>query len=119
VQFFTVELSGPATINHSAVEVPSPFPSTPYIFPSQAQNPVGSAISSQLWSTGRVPNVPDSNEICFSQVFTVPNTTGVFEFGDFDYFNLANARDVLVVSNTGARTHARLMPLGLLIRRGR
>jgi hypothetical protein len=33
---------------------------------------------------------------CFSQTFTL--TVGTFYFGDYDYYNLTNMRDVLVVT---------------------
>lgn len=97
LQFVNAE-AGSSPIFHSAVGFPSgAFPSVPYSFPVAAQKPVGTAISTALWSTGRVAPSPDGGiTFCFSQQFTLQ--TGTFYFGDFDYYNLSNMRDVIVVA---------------------
>jgi hypothetical protein len=93
VQFVNGESSGPAPINHSAVGFPgaTSFPAAPYTFPIGTSQQLGSAISTLQWSTGRLQPLA-----CFSQTFTV--STGTYYFGDLDYYNLDNTRDVLVVS---------------------
>jgi hypothetical protein len=92
IQFVNGEDSGPTPILHSAAGFSgSLFPPIPYSFPSSVQTAVGNAItSSGAWSTGRL------NSICFSQPFTV--AAGTYYFGDLDYYNLTNMRDVIVVS---------------------
>jgi hypothetical protein len=92
IQFVNGENSGPTTILHSAVGFPAvSFPNPPFAFPAGTSQPLGSAISSLQWSTGRLQPLP-----CFSQTFTV--SPGTYFFGDLDYYNLTNMRDVLVVS---------------------
>lgn len=80
---------------HSAVGFKgSSFPPTPYTFPSPAASPVATGVStSSLWSTGRV-DAPVSQQ-CYSQTFTL--SAGTYYFGDLDYYNLSNVRDVLIV----------------------
>ncbi len=97
VQFANIE-AGATPIFHSAVGFPgASFPPVPYTFPAAAQRPVGTAITSALWSTGRVAPSPDGGvSFCFSQQFTLQN--GTWYFGDLDYYNLANMRDVIVVA---------------------
>jgi hypothetical protein len=93
IQFVNGENSGPTTILHSAVGFPGAvsFPAPPYTFPAGTSQPLGSAISSLQWSTGRLQPLA-----CFSQTFTV--SPGTYFFGDLDYYNLTNTRDVIVVS---------------------
>ncbi|MGA8474902.1 MAG: hypothetical protein WB681_07510 [Candidatus Cybelea sp.] len=50
--------------------------------------------TSKLWSTGRI-EAPVSQQ-CYSQTFTL--TPGIYYFGDLDYYNLSNFRDVLIVA---------------------
>jgi hypothetical protein len=98
VQFYNAELSlsGP---NHSAVGFPTAaFPSVPYTFPAAAATQTGTTFSSG-WSTGRIPDV--GTGVCFSQAFTVPSS-GTYYFGDIDFYNLTNFRDVIVVSTAAA-----------------
>ncbi len=71
------------------------FPAVPYAFPSADASQIGTAIGT-TWSTGRIPI--NGVGICFSQTFTVPSS-GVFAFGDLDFYNLNNMRDVIVVSS--------------------
>jgi len=80
---------------HSAVGFKgNSFPPTPYTFPSPAASPVATGVSTgSLWSTGRI-DAPVSQQ-CYSQAFTLP--AGTYYFGDLDYYNLSNVRDVLIV----------------------
>jgi hypothetical protein len=100
LQFTNVDTGG---AQHSAVGFKgSAFPRIPYTFPSAAASPVATAVStSTLWSTGRV-NAPTYQQ-CYSQAFTL--TAGTYYFGDLDYYNLSNFRDVLIVGTPapGAR----------------
>ena len=91
VQFVNVDNLDPVHI-HSAVglTVAPPFPTPIYSFPPATQNALGSTINSTQWSTGRL------SAVCFSQTFTL--APGTFYFGDFDYYNSSNTRDVIVVS---------------------
>jgi hypothetical protein len=67
----------------------------PYTFPSAAASPVATAVSTgSLWSTGRV-DAPTYQQ-CYSQAFTL--AAGTYYFGDLDYYNLSNFRDVLIVA---------------------
>jgi hypothetical protein len=93
IQFTNVDTGGVA---HSAVGFKgNRFPAVPYPFPSAAASPVATAVSTgSLWSTGRV-NPPTYSQ-CYSQVFTL--TAGTYYFGDLDYYNLSNFRDVLIVA---------------------
>ena len=81
---------------HSAVGfIGNAFPRVPYTFPSAAASPVATAVSSSsLWSTGRV-SAPTYQQ-CYSQAFTL--TAGTYYFGDLDYYNLSNFRDMLIVA---------------------
>jgi len=54
----------------------------------------GTTLSSG-WSTGRIPI--NGVGICFSQAFTLP-FSGTYYFGDLDFYNLTNMRDVIVIS---------------------
>jgi|HubBroStandDraft_1064217.scaffolds.fasta_scaffold137137_3 hypothetical protein len=78
----------------------SGFPATPHTFPSGTQNPIGTAISSGTWSTGLMSAAVST--ACFSQTFTLPTVTGnsqaVIYFGDYNRYNYATARDVIVVT---------------------
>lgn len=98
VQFVNGETTGPNTIIHSAVGFPNAtsFPPVPYTFPVAVVQPIGNAISPLQWSSGRLSPLP-----CFSQPLTV--STGTYYFGDLDYFNLTNTRDVIVVSSSAKR----------------
>jgi hypothetical protein len=40
--------------------------------------------------------------VSFSQAFTVP-ASGMFYFGDIDFYNLTNTRDVIVALSTAAQ----------------
>lgn len=109
IQFANLEplpASTPQIINHSAVELPVAFPTPGYTFSPLAQNPIGSQISSQLWSTGQVTQDLVNNAICYSQPFTLPAGPGVYPFGDLTYFGLSNMRDVIVVSASAPIHHA-------------
>jgi hypothetical protein len=93
LQFTNVDSGGAL---HSAVGFKgSSFPPTPYTFPSGAASPTATGVStSSLWSTGRV-DTPASQQ-CYSQTFTL--NAGTYYFGDLDYYNLSNFRDVLIVA---------------------
>lgn len=96
VQFYNAEPAATAP-SHSAVGfVTAAFPAAPYAFPSADGSAIGSAIGAN-WSTGRIPI--NGVGICFSQTFTVPSS-GVYYFGDLDFYNLTNMRDVIIVSST-------------------
>lgn len=92
IQFVNGENTGPATIVHSAAGFSTAsFPAIPFTFPAILQAQVGNAITnSGSWSSGRL------NPICFSQPLTA--SPGTYYFGDLDYYNLSNMRDVIVVS---------------------
>jgi hypothetical protein len=97
VQFTNVDA---AADNHSAVAFPqaSSFPSIPYTFPSAAASPsANTTIGSGTWSTGEIPSASLSGTYvqCFSQTFTLK--PGTYYFGDYDDYNDALMRDVLVV----------------------
>jgi hypothetical protein len=93
LQFTNVDTAG---ASHSAVGFKGEaFPAVPYAFPQPAASPTGSAVSTKtLWSTGRV--APSVSQQCYSQTFAL--TPGVYYFGDLDYYNLSNSRDVLIVA---------------------
>lgn len=95
VQFVNADTSGPAAIVHSAVGFPAAtqFPVVPFVFPASTVGDIGSAISSTQWSTGRIA------ADCYSQPLTV--VPGTFYFGDYDYYNSINMRDVIVVTSAG------------------
>jgi len=92
VQFVNADTFGPAPIMHSAVGFPAAtqFPAVPFTFPASTVAAVGSDISSTQWSTGRIA------ADCYSQPLTL--VPGTFYFGDYDYYNSINMRDVIVVS---------------------
>ncbi len=98
LQFTNVDSGG---AQHSAVGFKGDsFPSVPYTFPSPAASPVATAVSTTtLWSTGRVD--AGISEQCYSQTFTLKART--YYFGDLDYYNLSNFRDVLIVATPAAR----------------
>ena len=98
VQFINVESSGPQPIFHSAVGLGkvTAFPSPTVSFSPQAAQPEGSSITTGTWSTGRVPPPSALTGFCFSQPFTL--SPGTYFFGDLDYYNTANMRDVIIVS---------------------
>lgn len=93
LQFVNVDSGGAL---HSAVGFKgNRFPPAPYTFPSAAASPVATAVSTgTLWSTGRIN--PPIYQQCYSQTFTLK--PGVYYFGDLDYYNLSNFRDVLIVA---------------------
>ncbi len=96
VQFYNAEPAATAP-SHSAVGFSTAsFPAVPYAFPSADASAFATVIGAS-WSTGRIPI--NGVGICFSQAFTVPSS-GVYYFGDLDYYNLTNMRDVIVVSST-------------------
>jgi len=96
VQFYNAEPAATAP-SHSAVGFSTAsFPAVPYTFPGVDATAFGSTIGAS-WSTGRIPI--NGVGICFSQTFTVPSS-GVYYFGDIDFYNLTNMRDVIVVSST-------------------
>lgn len=92
LQFTNVDTAGAL---HSAVGFKGEsFPQTPYTFPSAAASPTATGVStSSLWSTGRV--AATVSQQCYSQTFSL--TAGTYYFGDLDYYNLSNFRDVLIV----------------------
>jgi hypothetical protein len=106
LQFVNVDNAGYV---HSAVGFTTKeFPPTPYTFPTAAASPTGASISSKsLWSTGRVAAQMGSTQ-CYSQTFTL--STGHYYFGDYDFYNLSNVRDVLIVATPGAIGAKTLLP---------
>jgi hypothetical protein len=106
LQFTNVDDGG---AEHSAVGFQgSAFPRVPYTFPSAAASPVASAVSrTTLWSTGRIESGVSAQ--CYSQTFTL--SPGTYYFGDLDYYNLSNFRDVLIVG-TPAPDRIRRNPRG-------
>jgi hypothetical protein len=90
----------------------SGFPPIPFTFPSGSQNPIGTAIGSSTWSTGRL-RIAVTNA-CFSQTFTLPQVSGTNSvtayFGDFDRYNFGPFpfRNVIVV--TAPAAHAKRRP---------
>jgi hypothetical protein len=111
VQFANID----ADIAYSAVGFgTTAFPKVPYTFPNGTQNPIGRAIGSNQWSTGRIPPASSfSGQLCYSQQFTLPGAGGASTvtafFGDYDRYNLTGGtfRDVIVVSNTAPQSHVR------------
>jgi len=108
VQFANVDSFSPTPILHSAIGFPdaSVFPAVPYAFPTSG--PVGSTIGSSLWSTGII-SPGNSSSVCYSAAFTV--APGTYLFGDFDYYNLALVRGVLVVTASTNSHRRAAMPL--------
>jgi hypothetical protein len=104
LQFVNVDSSGSV---HSAVGFSTKaFPPTPYTFPTADVAPVGSTIGSKTaWSTGRVEATSGSEEQCYSQTYAL-TAAGSYYFGDYDYYNLSNVRDVVVVATPGASGQA-------------
>jgi hypothetical protein len=96
IQFFNADNASTTTPLHSAVGLPqanppaSPFPAIPYSFPLAMQQPMGLTITTVPWSSGRL--TPG----CYSQQFTLSH--GIFLFGDYDYYDLINMRDVMTVN---------------------
>ena len=86
--------------NHAAASLPGPLfpPPTPDPFPSNADQEIGTSISSSPWSTGIV--APANAVFCFSQAFTTP-MTGTFLFGEPATYFATNTRDVLEVTAVG------------------
>jgi hypothetical protein len=109
IQFVNVDV----TISDSAVGFgTTKFPAYPYTFPPGTQNPIGKAIGSSQWSTGRIQPVNSLGTFCYSQQFTLPSSGTVAYFGDFDNFNLTfgSFRGVIVVSNSAPQSHRRRRP---------
>jgi hypothetical protein len=106
LQFTNVDTGG---AEHSAVGfLGSRFPPVPYTFPSAAASPQATAVSTgTLWSTGRIN--PPVYQQCYSQTFTLK--PGVYYFGDLDYYNLSNFRDVLIVATSAPNAAQRRVPL--------
>lgn len=84
---------------------PSPAVTPTPIFTSGAQSPIGSSISTALWSTGRVP-ASATDTLCYSQSFTTP-VQGTYAFGDYDYYLATNMRDVIIVTSTATQSQKR------------
>jgi hypothetical protein len=110
VQFVNVDPANSDGSNgnvHSAVGFPAQaFPATAYAFPA-AHAPIGTTFSTTtLWSTGDLPSTAAAP--CYSQVFTVP-ASGVYYFGDIDYYNTLGMRDVLVVSSNAPTVRGRAL----------
>jgi hypothetical protein len=111
VQFQNID----ADIAYSAVGFgTTAFPKVPYVFPNGTQNPIGNAIGSTQWSTGRIqPASSFTGATCYSQQFTLPRVGGganvVAYFGDYDRYNLTGGtfRDVIVVTNSAPQSHRR------------
>ena len=102
VQFTNVDpptSSGENGISHSAAGLQSSaFPPTPHAFPTGAFVATAATFSdSTIWSTGEVPS--ESSSLCYSQSFVVP-ASGTYYFGDLDFYNSVNMRDVIVVSSS-------------------
>jgi hypothetical protein len=95
LQFVNVDTAGSV---HSAVGFTTKaFPPTPYTFPTADVAPIGSTIGSKTpWSTGRVAAAAASTSQCYSQTFSL-TAAGSYYFGDYDFYNLSNVRDVLIV----------------------
>jgi hypothetical protein len=94
-----------ATASSTASASPSAVPT---VFPATAQDAIGSMISTQLWSTGRVDaTASDSSTLCYSQAFSTP-VQGTYAFGDYDYYTTTNMRDVIIVSDTSTRSVHRI-----------
>jgi len=93
IQFANVD---PGGAYHSAVGFKgASFPPVPHTFPSAAASPEATAVSTGTpWSTGRIN--PPIYQQCYSQTFSLK--PGVYYFGDLDYYNLSNFRDVIIVS---------------------
>lgn len=100
LQFINVDSGGAV---HSAVGFKgNSFPPVPYTFPTAAASPTATAVStSTLWSTGRI--AASVSQQCYSQTFTL--NPGVYYFGDLDYYNLSNFRDVLIVATPPPAQH--------------
>lgn len=94
LQFVNVDSTNTA---HSAVGFKGEaFPQVPYTFPKAVASPTATAVSTtQLWSTGRISPFLGSVP-CYSQTFSL--SKGIYYFGDLDYYNLSNFRNVLIVN---------------------
>lgn len=92
VQFVNVESGAPTPIAHSAVGFPgaTAFPPVPVVFPVSLEQPTGTTIAPNAWSTGTI--APQ----CFSREFAL--SPGTYYFGDLSLYNLTNFRNVVVVS---------------------
>jgi len=110
VQFWNISNSG----EYSAVGLGSSgFPPVHHTFPSGTQNPVSSVIGSGTWSTGRLG--VNSTSGCFSQDFTL--SAGTWYFGDYDFYNLTNNRDVMIVTGGAQPRRVRTTSIILPARR--
>jgi hypothetical protein len=108
IQFANIDVANP----YSAVGFgTSHFPAVPYTFPAGTQNPIGSALGSAQWSTGRIA-AATAGFVCFSQQFTLSPVSGgnivVVYFGDYDHYNSTNGtfRDVIIVSNSAPQVRS-------------
>lgn len=93
IQFFNNDESG-SQLRYSAVGIPAvtSFPAPTYTFPPSTIVPLGTQINrTTAWSTGLLGGQ------CYSQAFTIA-APGVYYFGDYNYYGLANLRDVIVAS---------------------
>ena len=92
LQFANVEPLG--TVVHSAYGfTTSGFPRR-FVFPSPVPSPSATAISASTnWFTGLIAT--NSATYCFSQTFTLK--PGTYYFGDYNYYKISTARDVLIV----------------------
>lgn len=104
IQFTNVDPPTASDANgtsHSAVGLQTAGFPEPHTFPSPAFSPSGSTFSnSVLWSTGEIPS--EAAGLCYSQTFVVP-ASGAYYFGDLDFYNSVNMRDVIVVSSSAAQ----------------
>ena len=108
IQHSAVSLQGSTFPSSAPVASGSPSPSaSPYAtpFPTTAQDPIGTAISSLLWSSGRV-TASSTDTLCYSQSFSTP-TQGTYAFGDYDYYTSTNMRDVIIVTSTATQSRRR------------
>ena len=94
VQFFNND-QFISQLRYSAVGIPgvSAFPSPTYTFPPSSVTQIGTQITStSTWSTGLLAGQ------CYSPSFSVAGP-GAYFFGDYNYYGLANIRDVIVVAS--------------------
>jgi hypothetical protein len=104
IQFTNVDSSG---VYHSAVSITPPWPGTNYQFPTALASPsANTTIGNGTWSTGLWPPLDANGNQCFSQTFTLKQ--GVWYFGDYNYYDSALMRDVIVVSAAGAARHRKV-----------
>jgi hypothetical protein len=104
IQFTNVDPPTASDANgtsHSAAGLQTNGFPVPHPFPSAAFAPVGTTLSaSTLWSTGEIAS--EAAALCYSQSFVLP-ASGTYYFGDLDFYNSVNMRDVIVVSSSAAQ----------------